>query len=234
MPCNGWFPGCSAPPAGWLGDRYGVRVTMAVGAAIFILGMVLTSTVNHLWQFYLYFGILVSASMGIFQVPLTAGVTLWFHRRLGVGMGLLQASQGLGPIVAVPLILLIVGLFGGGESGLRAAFWIPGIGGGILLLLLVRLFYNEPADIGIRPLGAAADEPAAPAATGGNRPRPGQGVPETGTAHPDFLEPDRHPLLGLRRPRHRNGVYRSHGRGGGGAAGPGRRNLCRPHRYPAP
>ena len=151
--------GMFGPPAGWLGDRYGVRVTMAVGAAIFILGMVLTSTVNHLWQFYLYFGILVSASMGIFQVPLTAGVTLWFHRRLGVGMGLLQASQGLGPIVAVPLILLIVGLFGGGESGLRAAFWIPGIGGGILLLLLVRLFYNEPADIGIRPLGAAADEP---------------------------------------------------------------------------
>ncbi len=169
--------GMFGPPAGWLGDRYGVRVTMTLGAALFILGMALTSTVTHLWQFYLYFGIILSASMGIFQVPLTAGVSQWFHRRLGVGMGMLQAAQGLGPIVAVPLILLIVGLFsvepgeaiswipgiaglfGDEEKGLRAAFWIPGIGGGLLLLLLVRLFYNDPADIGARPLGAAEDTP---------------------------------------------------------------------------
>ena len=161
--------GMFGAPAGWLGDRYGVRVAMALGAVLFIVGMVLTSTVSDVrvfglviedWMFfYLYFGIVLSAAMGIFQVPLTAGVTQWFYRRLGVGMGLLQASQGLGPIVAVPVILLIIGLFGGGESGLRAAFWIPGIGGGLLLLLLIRLFYNEPADIGVRPLGADASDP---------------------------------------------------------------------------
>ena len=151
--------GMFGPPAGWLGDRYGVRLTMLLGAILFIVGMVLTSTVNHLWQFYLYFGILLSAAMGIFQVPLTAAVTLWFRRRLGLGMGVLQASQGLGPLVAVPVILIIIDLFGGGENGLRAAFWIPGIAGGVLLILLIRLFYNEPADIGVRPLGAAENEP---------------------------------------------------------------------------
>ena len=144
--------GMFGAPAGWLGDRYGVRVAMALGAVLFIVGMVLTSTVSDVrvfglviedWMFfYLYFGIVLSAAMGIFQVPLTAGVTQWFYRRLGVGMGLLQASQGLGPIVAVPVILLIIG-----------------IGGGLLLLLLIRLFYNEPADIGVRPLGADASDP---------------------------------------------------------------------------
>jgi MFS family permease len=92
-------------------------------------------------------------------VPLTAAITLWFRRHLGVGMGILQASQGIGPLVAVPIILLIFNGFGGGASGLRAAFWIPGVGGGLILLLLARLFYNEPADINARPLGAAADEP---------------------------------------------------------------------------
>ena len=151
--------GIFGAPAGWLGDRYGVRVAMTVGAFLFTIGMVLTGFVNHWLLFYLYFGIILSASMGIFQVPLTAAVTQWFHRRLGVGMGILQASQGLGPLVAVPIILLIIALFGGGETGLRAAFWIPGIGGGLLLLLLIRLFYNEPADLNARPLGAAADTP---------------------------------------------------------------------------
>jgi MFS family permease len=151
--------GLFGPPAGWLGDRYGARFTLALGAVLFIIGMVLTGLMDHLWQFYLFFGVILSASMAISQVPLTVAVTMWFKKHLGVGMGLLQASQGVGPLVAVPLVLLIFHQFGGGESGLRAAFWIPGVAGGLLLLLLIRAFYNEPADIGLKPLGAAADEP---------------------------------------------------------------------------
>ncbi len=146
--------GAFGPPAGWMGDRYGARFSMTVGALLFILGMVLTATVDHLWQFYLYFGLILSASMGIFQVPLTAAVTLWFKKHLGLGMGLLQSAQGMGPLVAVPIIVLIVE-----TMGLRAAFWVPGVGGGLVLILLVRLLYNEPADIGLRPLGADEAEP---------------------------------------------------------------------------
>ena len=151
--------GMLGPSAGWLGDRYGARVAMTVGAVLFIAGMVLTGTMNHLWEFYLYFGIIVSASMGIFQVPLTASVTIWFKRHLGTGMGLLQSAQGVGPLVAVPIMLLAIALFGGGLSGLRAAFWVPGIIGGVAILALVRLFYNEPGQIGMRPLGASENEP---------------------------------------------------------------------------
>ena len=151
--------GMLGPSAGWLGDRYGARVTMTVGALLFIAGMVLTGFMTSLWQFYLFFGIILSASMGIFQVPLTASVTMWFKRHLGTGMGLLQSAQGVGPLVAVPIMLLVIALFGGGLSGLRAAFWVPGIIGGVAILALVRLFYDEPAQIGMRPLGAAENEP---------------------------------------------------------------------------
>ena len=146
--------GAFGPPAGWMGDRYGVRVSMAVGALLFTVGMVLTSTVTHIWQFYVYFGLILSASMGIFQVPLTAALTLWFKKHLGLGMGILQSAQGLGPLVAVPIIYLIVQ-----TMGLRAAFWLPGLVGGLIIFLLVRLFYNEPSDIGLRPLGADQSEP---------------------------------------------------------------------------
>ena len=151
--------GMLGPSAGWLGDRYGARVTMTLGAFLFIAGMVLTGFMTNLWQFYLFFGIILSASMGIFQVPLTASVTMWFKRHLGTGMGLLQSAQGVGPLVAVPIMLLVIQLFGGGLPGLRAAFWVPGIIGGMAILLLVRLFYDEPAQIGMRPLGASENEP---------------------------------------------------------------------------
>ena len=153
------FSGLFGPPAGWLGDRYGIRRTMLLGAVLFIIFMVLTGRMTHLWEFYLFYGILLSASLAIFQVPLLAAVTMWFHRKLGLGMGILQASQGMGPLVFVPLVILIIGGFGGGETGLRAAFWVTGIGGGVVLVLLIRLFYNEPAEIGMRPLGASEDEP---------------------------------------------------------------------------
>ena len=151
--------GMLGPSAGWLGDRYGARVAMTIGAVLFIAGMALTGIMNNLWQFYLFFGIILSASMGIFQVPLTASVTMWFKRHLGTGMGVLQSAQGIGPLVAVPIMLLVITLFGGGLNGLRAAFWVPGIIGGVAILALIRLFYDEPAQIGMRPLGALESEP---------------------------------------------------------------------------
>ena len=158
--------GLFGPPAGWMGDRYGVRWTMRLGAVLFIVGMVLTGFMRELWQFYLFFGVILSAAMGIFQVPLTAAVTLWFRKHLGTGMGLLQSSQGIGPLVAVPIMLYIIHLFGGGLDGLRAAFWIPGIVGGAIILVMVKFFYNEPAEIGVRPFGAPEDEPIKAVQTG--------------------------------------------------------------------
>ena len=119
--------GLLGPSAGWLGDRYGVRAAMTLGAVLFVVGMVLTGMMNSLWQFYLFFGVILSASMGLFQVPLTAAVTLWFRRHLGTGMGLLQSAQGVGPLVAVPIMLWIIDLFGaaskecGPPSGCRVS-----------------------------------------------------------------------------------------------------------------
>ena len=102
---------------------------------------------------------------------------MWFQRNLGLGMGVLQSSQGMGPLVFVPLVIFILDWFGqfesgtlvsrwitgvsagGMEAGLRATFWVTGIGGGLLLIALVKVFYNEPAQIGLRPLGATGDGP---------------------------------------------------------------------------
>ena len=159
------FGGLFGPAAGWLGDRYGVRRTMVLGALLFIVTMVGTSLVVrpgtlYLVLFYLVYGILLSGAMAIFQVPLTAAVTMWFRKHLGLGMGILQSSQGMGPLVFIPMVLFIIHAFpGSDEDGLRAAFWITGIAGGVVMLLLIRLFYDEPGQIGMRPLGAPEDEP---------------------------------------------------------------------------
>jgi MFS family permease len=155
------FSGVFGPAAGWLGDRYGLRRTMAVGALLFLATSMLIGLVTAPWQFILYFGIFMSAALAIFQVPLVSAVTLWFHRHLGIAMGLLQSAQGLANVLFAPLMVVLLT-----QWGWRWAFRGPGVGGGVLLLGLIPYFRNEPAELGLRPLGADPKAPIQPVQSG--------------------------------------------------------------------
>ena len=146
--------GLASPYVGWLGDRYGVRWFLLIGALLFIIGMLLTGIMSNLWQFYLYFGVILGVASTIFTVLPVSAITLWFRRHLGAAMGVVWSFQGIG---VVAFLFLIGAAFS--QLGIRWIFWLPGIAGGTLLLLLVRFFYNAPADIGLRPFGDFGDEP---------------------------------------------------------------------------
>ena len=143
-----------SPICGWLSDRYGVRRVMWGGGFLFMFGMVMTGVMTDLWEFYLYYGLVLAAGMASFQVTLVSGVTLWFRKNLGLAMGVLQALQGLGTGLAILMVYLLFDKY-----GLQVTFWIPGIAGGIILLTLTKWFYNEPADRGITQWGAPENEP---------------------------------------------------------------------------
>jgi MFS family permease len=155
------FSGVFGPAAGWLGDRYGLRRTMAMGAVLFLATSILIGLVTVPWQFILYFGIFMSAALAIFQVPLVSAVTLWFHKHLGVAMGLLQSAQGLANVLFAPLMVVLLT-----QWGWRWAFWGPGVVGGLLLLGFIPYFRNEPAELGLRPLGADPETPIQPVQSG--------------------------------------------------------------------
>ena len=146
--------GLASPYVGWLGDRYGVRPFLLIGAVLFIAGMLLTGIMSSLWQFYLFFGVILGVASTIFTVLPVSGITLWFRRHLGAAMGVVWSFQGIG---VVAFLFLIGAAFS--QLGIQWIFWLPGMAGGALLLALVKFFYNGPADIGLRPFGDVGVEP---------------------------------------------------------------------------
>ena len=120
---------------------------------MFIVGMMLTGLIDHLWQFYLAFGVLLGIAQAIFLVPLVPGVMRWYRRQLGWGMGILMASWGLGPAVAVPLMVyLLVHL------GWQNTFWATAGGLTVIMAILIYLYKNTPSDIGTDPYGTLTGE----------------------------------------------------------------------------
>ena len=146
--------GLVSPYIGLLGDRYGVRRLLLLGGVLFIAGMMLTGVMTNLWQFYVFFGVVLGIATTIFTVLTVSGVTLWFRRNLGAAMGVVWSFQGAGTIALLSLIGVAFN-----QLGMQWIFWLPGIAGGAILLLLVRFFHNGPADIGLRPFGDLGDEP---------------------------------------------------------------------------
>ena len=143
-----------APISGWLGDRYGARRMMFGGGVLYAVSMLLLGIITEPWHFFITFSVMLSLTQSISMVPLMAAVTLWFRRRLGLGVGLLWGAGGLGTAIMAPLIGYLIG-----AVGWQGTFWSIGIVGGGILILLTIAFRNRPADVDLQPYGALPGDP---------------------------------------------------------------------------
>ena len=142
-----------APVAGWMGDVYGTRRTLLVGVVLFSAGIMLTGTMDSLWEFYLFYGVIVGIALAVFMVLLVSAVTYWFKTQQGLAIGVLMASFGVGPLLAAPIIVYIINQF-----GWQTAMAGSGLGSGLVMLVLIARFYGKPSDKGEKPYGALATD----------------------------------------------------------------------------
>ena len=143
-----------SPVAGWMGDVYGTRRTLLIGVVLFSVGIMLTGTMDSLWEFYLYYGIIVGIALAVFMVLLVSAVSYWFRTQQGLAIGVLMASFGVGPLLAAPIIVYVINQFGW-ETAMAAS----GLGSGLVMLVLIVRFYGKPADKGAKPYGAMPTDP---------------------------------------------------------------------------
>ena len=137
-----------APYAGIMGDRYGAKRVMLVGAAFFAGGLVLLSTITQIWQLFIYYSIVLGIAQAMFRVNIPTTVAAWFKKKLGVAVGIQQSAGGMGASVLAPGLTILLT-----QTDWQTAFMLIGTIGGALVFALLAFFHGEPADRGMRPYG---------------------------------------------------------------------------------
>ena len=135
--------GAGGVVSGFVSDRLGTRRVVLVGAMLLGLGLVLSSYVQHMWQLYVTFGLLVGAGVSAFYVPLTVLAIKWFEGRRGMAASVVSAGNGLGILALAPLTRWLIN-----EFDWRVAFLVLGNLAWVVVLptaLLLRPPGGQPA-----------------------------------------------------------------------------------------
>ena len=95
------------PVMGWLSDRFGITVPVAIGTAMLALGLALASQAATMWQFTLVHGLLIGGGTSASFGPVIADMSLWFAKRRGVAVAICSSGSYLAgtvwPLVIQPL-----------------------------------------------------------------------------------------------------------------------------------
>ena len=105
-----WVSSPAAILLGWFSDRFGSRVVLVFGAFVFSIGLLVSSSAQQLWQFYLGFGVLAGIGRASARAPLLAGVMQFFDKRRGLAMGITLSGTGVGTLLFPPLVRYVISL----------------------------------------------------------------------------------------------------------------------------
>lgn len=105
------FRGAVTVPIGWLADRYGPMKVFGFCGAMIVAGLVLTSRVTELWQFYVTYAIVTSIGLcGAYAIG-SAVTSRWFLRKRGMALGIVATGAGFGTLLLVPLSQHLINVY---------------------------------------------------------------------------------------------------------------------------
>ena len=134
--------------SGRITDRYGPRVTMAISALVLVAGYLLLSTTRSIWQFYLFYGVVISLGNSGGDMAVLPTVARWFVKQRGLMSSIVKAGTGIGmfvmPLVSAWLIT---------SYNWRTAYMVLGIAAFVIIIGFSRLLKRDPSEMGLKPYG---------------------------------------------------------------------------------
>ncbi len=148
--------GLAGPFAAALMQRFGIRRVLVAALALMAVSTAASSAMTRPAHLMLTWGVLSGVGAGCVAVVLGAAVVnRWFATNRGLMMGLLTASTATGTLIFMPLLAALAE-----SGGWRPVVWAVAAACAALIPLALWLVPERPADVGLRPYGAAADAPA--------------------------------------------------------------------------
>ena len=150
--------GLAAPISGRIAERVGLRVMTIGFIALGAAGVTLCVFISSLWQFYLFWGLVVGFGTGGVATVLTATVAnTWFEKRRGLVTGMLGGAASAGQLIFLPLLVAVASTWGWRSAVALLAVVL----GGLVLPLVVLILRSRPSDVGLGLYGATAASTAA-------------------------------------------------------------------------
>ena len=144
--------GIFAPLVGFLVDRFGSRTLIFWGTITVGFGLILLSRTQSLAMFYGSFLLIAFGAGGCAMVVTMAAVANWFHKKVGIALGVMASGVGASGLI-VPLIVQLIDV-----SGWRTTLIILGLGMWILGIPLSFVIRNRPEQYGYFPDGISLSD----------------------------------------------------------------------------
>ncbi len=133
---------------GRLNDSLGPRLVMTICGSLLALGYLLMSQIDTVWQFYLYYGVIIGAGMGGSYVPMLSTVARWFGKRRTMMTGIVMAGMSTGILIGPPLVSRFISAY-----GWRVSYIIIGSIILIVVVLAAQFLKRDPNQVGQLPRG---------------------------------------------------------------------------------
>lgn len=92
-----WVYGLLVPFTGNMVDRLGSRRVFILGGFVTLIGWILFSTLNSVWELYLYYGFVMAISVSLTHtVPIQATIRKWFTKKSGLASGIGATAFAIG------------------------------------------------------------------------------------------------------------------------------------------
>lgn len=149
--------GLTGPFITGLMETLGLKRTIMLCLLALLAGTGLSMFISTPWELFLTWGFLVGigASAGAVGMS-TAVANRWFVTHRGLAMGLLTSANAAGQLIFLPLLGRLSQDYGWRSVSIAVTLTV------VALIPLVGLLPESPAAIGLGPLGAGVEPPAAP------------------------------------------------------------------------
>ena len=134
--------------AGKFTDRFGPRIVVTACGFLIGLGCLLVSQVTTIWQFYLFYGVLIGAGLGGALVPMMATVARWFVKRRGMMTGITVSGLGMGIFIVPPIANWLISSY-----GWRTSYIVAGVAILLVVMSAAQFLKRDPGQIGQLPYG---------------------------------------------------------------------------------